>query len=109
MFHMLACFNLRPEENETEFRQSVAEFTAHLTNSQLIHSSGRVGRRQRDTIMDTDGERDPEFFLLLSFRDREQCDQAIQQVFARLDPVDSVHRTVYSMIKDEIFICWEDI
>ena len=77
MFHMLACFNLKPEENIAEFRQSVARFSSHLLDADLVHTTGPVGRRQKDTIMDTDSERDHGYFLLMSFRDREQCDRAV--------------------------------
>ena len=109
MFHMLTCFNLRPETTIDEFQHSVAEFTAHLVEIDLIHSTGPVGRRYRDTIMDSDLERDHEYFFISSFRDREQCDRAVNYVLPHEEPVESIHHAVYSKVKDQIFICWEDL
>ena len=109
MFHLLSCFNLKPDRTVQEFRRSVADFTAHLKNIDLIHSTGPVGRRQTDTIMDTDSERDHQYFFIMTFRDRAQCDQAVQHIFSRSEPEDSVHKAMHAMIEDQIFICWEDI
>ena len=109
MFHMLTCFNLKPEIAMDKFRHAIAEFTAHLKASELIHSAGPIGRRHRDTIMDTDSERDHEFFFILSFRDREQCDRAVEYILPHEEPGESFHDAVYSKVVDQIFICWEDL
>ncbi len=109
MFHMLTCFNLKPEIAMDKFRHAIAEFTAHLKASEFIHSAGPIGRRQRDTIMDTDSERDHEFFFILSFRDREQCDRAVEHILPHEEPGESFHDAVYSKVVDQIFICWEDL
>ena len=109
MFHMLTCFNLRPDISIGEFQQSLAEFTAHQLELELIHSTGPVGRRQRDTIMDTDAERDHEYFFIMSFRDRAQCDRAIEYVLRREKPGETIHGAVFSKVKDQIFIAWEDL
>lgn len=109
MFHMLTCFNLKPEISTDEFRQSIADFTAHLKNIELVHSTGPIGRRQSDTIMDTDSERDHEYYFIMSFRDRAQCDRAVEYVLPHEEPGESIHKAVYSKVKDQIFICWEDL
>jgi len=109
MFHMLTCFNLKPEIAMDNFRHAIAEFMEHMKANELVHSSGPVGRRQRDTIMDTDTERDHEFFFILSFRDREQCDRAVEYILPHEEPGESMHDAVYSKVKDQIFICWEDL
>jgi len=109
MFHMLSCFNLKPEFSVAEFRQSVAEFTSNLENIDLVQSTGPIGRRQSNTIMDTDNERDHEYFFIMSFRDRAQCDRAAEYVFSHEEPGESIHKSVYAMVADPIFICWEDI
>ena len=77
--------------------------------AELIHSTGPVGRWQSDTIMDTDSERDQQFFFITSFRDRAQCDRAVRQIFAQREPGDSIHKAAYANIVDQIFICWEDL
>jgi hypothetical protein len=45
MFHMLTCFNLKPTITIDEFHQSIANFTTHLRNNELVHSTGPIGRR----------------------------------------------------------------
>ena len=109
MFHMLTCFNLQPEITIDEFRQAIADLTAHLKDSELVHSTGPIGRRQSDTIMDTDSERDHEYFFIMSFRDRAQCDRAVEYILPHGEPGESIHEAVYSKVADPIFICWEDL
>ena len=106
---MLTCFNLQPEVSIDEFRQSLDDFTTHLKKVELVHSTGPIGRRQRDTIMDTDDERDHEYFFIMSFRDRTQCDQSVEYILPHKEPGESIHKAVYAKVKDPIFICWEDL
>jgi hypothetical protein len=109
MFHMLTCFNLKPDYTMDEFRQSVTNLTNHMQEIDLVHSTGSIGRRQRDTIMDTDSERDHEYFFIMSFRDRAQCDKAVDYLLPHEEPGESIHKAVYSKVRDQIFICWEDL
>lgn len=92
-----------------DFRRSVMEFTKHMQTSDLVQSTGPVGRRQSDTIMDTDSERNHEYFFIMSFRDRAQCDQAVGYLLPHEEPGESIHKEVYSKVQDQIFICWEDL
>lgn len=108
MFHMLSCFNLQPQTSLDTFRQSLADFSAHLKIAELVHSVGPIGRRQRDTIMDTDSERDQEYYLIMSFHDRAQCDRAAEHIFQNEEPAESIHKSVWSLVSDPVFICWED-
>ncbi len=109
MFHMLTCFNLKPAVSIDEFRQSLADLTTYLEELELVYRTGPIGRRQRHPIMDTDRERDHEYFFIMSFRDRAQCDRAVEHILPRREPGESVHKAVYSKVKDEIFVCWEDL
>lgn len=109
MFHMLACFNLRPEFPVDEFRRSVEDLTRYLQETELVDSTSAIGRRQSDTIMDTDSERSQEYFFIMSFRDRAQCDAAAEHISQREEPGVSIHDGVYSKITNPIFTCWEDI
>ena len=109
MFHMLTCFNLKKEYSIGEFSQSLVEFSAHLQQTGLLHSTGPVGRRQRHTIMDTDSERDHEYFFIMSFQDRAQCDRAVEYILPHKEPGDSIHNATLEKVKDPVFICWEDI
>ncbi len=109
MFRMLSCFDLKPEISMDGFRQSLADFTAHLREIDLVDSTGPIGRRQRHEIMDTDSERDHEYYFITSFRDRAQCDRAVEYILRHNEPVESIHKSVYSSVKNPIFICWEDL
>jgi len=109
MFHMLTCFNLEPPSTVEEFDSKLAEFSSHMQGLGLLESTGPVGRRQRHPIMDTDDERDHEFYFIMSFRDREQCDRAVENIQAAEQPGDVIHKSVYANIRDPVFICWEDI
>lgn len=91
------------------FRHALDELTLHLQGSDFVHSTGPVGRRQSDTIMDTDDERDHEFFFIMTFRDREQCDRAVDYIRPHEEPAESFHDAIYTMVADPIFICWEDL
>ena len=109
MFHMLTCFNLDPDTSLDEFRVRIASFTQHMMELELTHSTGPIGRRQRHTIMDTDSERDHEYFLTMTFRDRAQCDQAVEYILPKKEPGKSIHEAVLTSVADPIFICWEDV
>lgn len=109
MFHMLTCFSLEPPATIEEFSQSLETYSSHMKSKDLLELTGPVGRRQRHPIMDTDDERDHEYFFIMSFRDREQCDRAVETIQAAGDPESSIHKAVYADIRDPVFICWQDI
>jgi len=109
MFHMLSCINLKPDVSIDEFRDAVAEMTALLQRSDLLHATGPIGRRQRHPVMDTDAERDHEYFFIMSFTDRAQCDRAVEKIYKHEDPQDEIHKSVYARISNPVFICWEDL
>jgi hypothetical protein len=109
MFHMLTCFDLEPEASLDEFREALARFTRHMKDIDLVERTGPIGRRQRHPIMDTDDERDHEYYFIMSFRDRFQCDRAVEYILPRKQPVESIHSAVHTRVKDPIFICWEDV
>ena len=65
MFHMLSCFNLANGVSIDEFQKSNSVFLEHMRELNLVRSTGAVGRRNRHPVMDTDKERDQEYFLSL--------------------------------------------
>lgn len=109
MFHMLTCFNLKPGETIESFHESLAELTAHLKEMRLVDTVGPIGLRQRDTIMDTDDERDHQYFFIMSFTDREQCDRSVEYMYREKEPADGLHKRTYGKIQDPVFISWLDI
>ena len=109
MFHMLSCFNLLPGDDIEGFRRVYAEFVEAMRAIDLVESSGPVGRRRADTPMDTDDERDHEFFVVMSFRDRAQADAAYARILAHSGPEDAAHAAVFPRVSDPVFICWQDL
>lgn len=110
MFHMLSCINLKSSVSIDEFKDAVAEMTALLKSQDLLLATGPIGRRQRHPVMDTDAERDHEYFFVMSFEDSAQCDRAVAHVYRKEKPADSVHRTIFAAVEDDaVFICWEDV
>lgn len=109
MFHMLTCFNLKDGETIEGFRDAYAGFVAHMRQIGLVEGTGPIGERQKDTSMDTDDERDHAYFVIMSFRDRAQVDRALSLLYRHENPSDSAHARVHSKIRDQIFICWQDL
>ena len=109
MLHMLSCFDLKPGVSINDFRQALAEFSTRLQEADKLLSTGAIGRRFRETIMDTDDERDHEYFFIMSFQDRAQCDRAIEYILPHEEPGESAHNAVYLKVRDPVFICWEDL
>ena len=110
MFHMLSCINLKPGIPISDFRDAVADMTAFLKSEDLLHDTGPIGRRQRHPVMDTDAERDHEYFFVMSFSDRAQCDRAVAHVYRHEEPGHSIHQLVFDAVsEDAVFICWEDV
>ncbi len=109
MFHMLTCFDLKPDVGIGAFRAAYSDFVAHMRSIDLVVDTGPIGRRQNDTPMDTDGERDHEYFVIMSFRDRAQVDAAFARLLPHQEPEESAHNAVYSKVRNQIFICYQDL
>lgn len=109
MFHMLTCFNLKSGIELSDFRSSFDAFVDYMKSIDLVVDSGPIGARQKDTAMDTDDERDHQYFVIMSFRDRTKVDEAVALLYAHKDPSESAHKAVYSRVRDPIFICWQDL
>ena len=109
MFHMLSCFNLKPGGDIAEFQQAYSAFFDEMKSIDLVESTGPLGRRENNTPMDTDDERDHEYFVVMSFRDRPQVDAAYAYIKQHVEPGDKAHHTMYSNVRDPIFVCWQDL
>lgn len=109
MFHMLTCFDLKPGAGIGEFRAAYTDLVAHLRGIGMVEGTGPVGRRQRDTPMDTDGAREHTYFVIMTFRDRAQVDATYAQFKLHEEPTNSIHRKVQAMMQNPVFICWQDI
>ncbi len=108
MFHMLSCFNLNSKNSVAEFQASLEAFHEYLKANDLVCSVGPLGRRCSDTPMDTDDERALAYYFIMSFRDREHCDEAYEFI-DRNSASHASHVELIAKVKDAVFICWEDI
>jgi len=109
MFHMLTCFDLKPGIGIEELRAAYADFVKYMKRIDLVDGSGPIGQRQSDTPMDSDAERNHQFFVILSFRDRAQVDAAYAHLAPHEEPAESAHKSVYAKVRNQIFICWQDM
>ena len=109
MFHMISCFNLKPGVDIEQFRSAYAIFVDEMKRIGLVESTGPIGRRQNDTPMDTDDERNHEYFVVMSFRDRPQVDAAYDHILQHVGSSDEAHDSVYKRVQDPVFICWQDL
>ena len=109
MFHMLSCFNLPDDEDIETFSANYHNFVEEMKRLDLVESTGPIGRRQSDTPMDTDEERDHEYFVVMTFCNRPQVDAAYAHIEQHFGPGDVAHDKVYTKVVDPIFICWQDL
>ncbi len=109
MFHMLSCFKLKPGEDIATFAAAYAEFVETMQALDLVVATGPIGKRQNETPMDTDDERDHEYFVVMTFRDRAQVDAAYAHIERHFGPGDEAHDAVYTRVTDPVFICWQDL
>ena len=106
---MLTCFDLKPKHSIEEFKKSLAHYTHHMRELDLVEGHSSIGLRQSDTILDTDDERKQKYFMIMHFRDREQSDNAVAYIKNLEEPSKSLHTNAYSKTQNLIFISWEDI
>lgn len=109
MYHMLSCFNLRPGVGTMELSTSVKAFDAHLQEAGLVQCTGPIGKRDKHPVMDTDEQRDLDYYFIMTFSDREQCDRAVEYIYSQDLSAETIHGSVFSKVDDAVFICWEDI
>ena len=109
MFHMLSCFDLKAECDLERFLLAYEAFLGEMQALDLVVSSGPIGRRQNDTPMDTDEERDHSYFVIMNFRDRAQVDAAYEHIESHREPGKQTHDSVYDQVCNPVFICWQDV
>ncbi|MBK0400793.1 hypothetical protein H0I76_16455 [Limibaculum sp. M0105] len=108
MFQMLTCFNLKRGVGLEEFGAALESFISHLRETGLALGGSGVKRRCVETHLDTDRERGHEFFFVMDFRDKAQSDAAFDYLKARTPEGFRRHRAVFSRVRDQVFICWQD-
>ena len=108
MFHLHTSFDLAADVGIDEYRARLERFSAAMKKNGLIVETGPVMERCRHPIMDTDEHRGHQYFFVISFTDREQCDAAIRTIQGAHAESGAVHRALFDDIIRPIFSCWAD-
>ena len=108
MFHLHTSFDLAADVAINDYRATLNAFATLMQKKGLIVETGPVMERCLHPIMDTDEERGHQYFFVISFTDREQCDAAVRDIQAAHPESDPVHRAIYQDIIRPIFSCWAD-
>jgi len=108
MYQFISCIKLKPGVTVDDFRESLGQFTAHMMAEDLVVSVSHLGRRDRHPVMDTDEERDHEYFFTMAFRDRAHCDRAVEYIYSHSEPGHTIHETLYAKVVDPVFFCWDE-
>ena len=108
MFHMHTSFDLAPGIAIDDYRKVLDRFTADMLDKDLIEGTGPIMERCHHPVMDTDEDRGHQYFFVMTFTDRAQCDAAVSHIKAGDTDSDPIHRAVYKDIICPIFSCWVD-
>ena len=108
MLHLHTSFDLSPDVSIADYQKVVDGFSEDMLARGLLQSTGPILERCHHPVMDTD-ERKQEYFFIISFRDREQCDQAVAHLQPGQQPVNELHESLFAKIENSVFVCWEDI
>ncbi|MEJ2178283.1 MAG: hypothetical protein P8Y12_10130 [Gammaproteobacteria bacterium] len=80
-----------------------------MQEQNLLVSIGPIGSRDSDTPMDTDEERNHQYFFVTTFVDKAQCDRSYAYILGHSETGDAFHDDVYKKVERPIFVCYEDI
>ena len=95
--------NLKQSKDAAQFVIDVREYLSHLQETADL-SRFRIMRRKLGLGPAELGE----FHIMLEFDDLSGLDGTFSQVAARVDPVESLHRAVYTKVKDLTFALYRD-
>ncbi len=108
MIQMLSRFDLKPGIAFDAFAEHYFGFAEEMRERELIVSTGPIGRRIADTPMDTDADDAPEFYAVMTFRDRAQLDAAYAYMEGRSSTVSKHHAVVHRAVANPVFTCWSE-
>jgi len=108
MIHMMSRFDLKDGVDLKTFREDYRAFVALMQAKGLVEETGPVGRRVADTPMDTDEAVASTYFVVMSFRDRAQMDEAYTHIAATFAGDENGHPSVHTAVTNSAFLCWDD-
>lgn len=108
MIHMLSRFDLKPGIDPATFQAHYDAFFEQMRAAGLAERTGKVGRREADTPMDTDDDNTQTHYVVMSFKDRDQMDRAYEHIVGSDERSRSAHPAVHRSITNSVFTCWRD-
>lgn len=108
MFVMHSQFDLRAGIDIDRFQAAWDQFVGHMKAKNLITGAGALYQRFSDTPLDTNEEPAQALFVVMHFRDQAQARAAWDELEGNRQPSTNHHRTVYAMVRDAVFTCWEE-
>lgn len=110
MIHMLSKFDLKSGTNFEEFKKNYSRFIGAVHELNLIEAAGPIGQRVKNTPMDTAGEYEPQYYSIMSFKDRTQLDAAYENFLDTDETLEahSTHITINTAVENAVFTCWQD-
>lgn len=109
MIHMLSRFDLKSEVDPDGFQASYETFVQQMQAHGLVQSTGKIGRRETDTPMDTDEDDAPAYYVVMSFKDRNQLDKAYAHIMDPEARNGTAHSAIHQSVIKFVFTCWRDL
>ena len=109
MIHMLSRFDLKPGTDISRFQANYQAFVEQMRIKGLVQETGKVGRRELETPMDTDDDTAPAYYAIMSFKDRNQLDQAYAHIQDPEARAGTAHPAVHGAVVNFVFTCWRDL
>lgn len=106
---MLSFFNLKTNVTLEQFSVALRDFYGHMREIDLVESVGPLCGRDYKTPMDTDDERDQQYFFVTKFQNKAQSDNAYQYILEHQEPSNALHHELFEKICDPVFICYEEL
>lgn len=88
------------------FQHQLRIMSQSMQELKLVEETGPIHSRYRHPVMDTDNSAH-EYFFTMTFRDRSQCEQAVEYMYKEAGPGISSHITLQKLVADPVFSCWE--
>lgn len=109
MIHMLCRFNLKAGATLRTFEENYDRFFAYMQSRGLAETTGTVGKRLHDTPMDTDSVDAPEYYVVMTFCDRQQLDRSYAHISQENVAPEQLaaHVNIKQVIDNPIFTCWQ--
>jgi Family of unknown function (DUF6614) len=95
--------NLKDDVSDLAFSRALEAYLGHLKDRQAL-----VGYRLTRRKLGLGSSGSGEFHVMIEFRDLAQLDRAFGLAASRAEPVEALHKAVYSKVRDLSFALYRD-